>query len=40
MLSLGGNTVTMAGGFPYSIAAKLAYPDRQSFAFVGDGAYT
>ena len=30
----------MAPGLPYSIAAKVAYPDRQSIAFVGDGGFT
>ncbi len=38
--ALSGNLATMACGLPYSIAAKLAYPDRQSIAFVGDGAFT
>ncbi|HEX5416995.1 MAG TPA: thiamine pyrophosphate-dependent enzyme [Chloroflexota bacterium] len=38
--SLAGNLATMACGLPYSIAAKLAHPDRQSIAFVGDGAFT
>ena len=30
----------MACGLPYAIAAKIAYPDRQSVAFVGDGGFT
>jgi pyruvate dehydrogenase (quinone)/pyruvate oxidase len=30
----------MAPGLPYAIAAQIAYPDRQSIAFVGDGAFT
>lgn len=38
--SCSGNLATMAPGLPYSIAAKLAYPDRQSIAFVGDGGFT
>jgi len=38
--SLSGNLATMACGLPYAIAAKVAYPDRQSIAFVGDGAFT
>lgn len=38
--SLSGNLATMAPGLPYAIAAKLAYPDRQSIAFVGDGGFT
>ena len=29
----------MAPGLPYAIAAKLAYPDRQSVAIVGDGGF-
>jgi pyruvate dehydrogenase (quinone) len=40
LFSLAGNLATMACGLPYSIAAKVAYPDRQSIAFVGDGAFT
>lgn len=38
--SVSGNLATMACGLPYAIAAKIAYPDRQSIAFVGDGAFT
>jgi len=30
----------MACALPYAIAAKVAYPDRQSIAFVGDGGFT
>ena len=30
----------MACGLPYAIAAKIAFPDRQSVAFVGDGGFT
>lgn len=37
MHSLSGNLATMACGLPYAIAAQIAYPDRPSFAFVGDG---
>ena len=37
MHSLSGNLATMAPGLPYSIAAQVAYPDRQVVAFVGDG---
>jgi pyruvate dehydrogenase (quinone)/pyruvate oxidase len=40
MFSCSGNLATMAPGLPYSIAAKAAYPDRQSIAFVGDGGFT
>ena len=35
-----GTLATMACGVPYAIAAKIAYPDRQSVAFVGDGGFT
>jgi pyruvate dehydrogenase (quinone)/pyruvate oxidase len=38
--SCSGNLSTMACALPYAIAAKLAYPDRQSIAFVGDGGFT
>ena len=40
MYSLSGNLATMACGLPYAIAAQIAYPGRQSVAFVGDGAMT
>lgn len=40
MFSCSGNLATMAPALPYSIAAKVAYPDRQSIAFVGDGGLT
>ncbi len=30
----------MAPGLPYAIAAQIAYPGRQSVAFVGDGGFT
>jgi len=40
MHSLSGTLATMACGLPYSIAAQLAFPDRQVIAFVGDGALT
>ncbi len=38
--TLSGNLATMANGFPYAIAAQVAYPDRQVVAFVGDGGFT
>ena len=38
--SCSGTLSTMACALPYSIAAKLAYPDRQSLCFVGDGGFT
>jgi len=40
MFSCSGNLATMAPGLPYAIAAKVAYPNRQSVAFVGDGGFT
>lgn len=38
--SLSGTLASMACGLSYSIAAKIAFPDRQSVAFVGDGGFT
>src|SRR5881409_1239733 len=38
--SCSGNLATMAPGLPYAIAAQVAYPGRQSVAFVGDGGFT
>jgi pyruvate dehydrogenase (quinone) len=38
--SLSGNLATMANGFPYAIAAQLAFPNRQVVAFVGDGGFS
>jgi pyruvate dehydrogenase (quinone)/pyruvate oxidase len=40
MFSLSGNLATMANGLPYTIAAQIAYPDRQCVAFVGDGGFS
>jgi pyruvate dehydrogenase (quinone) len=40
MHSCSGNLATMACGLPYTIAAQIAYPDRQCVAFVGDGAFS
>jgi len=40
MHSCSGNLATMANGFPYAIAAQVAYPDRLVVAWVGDGAFT
>jgi pyruvate dehydrogenase (quinone) len=34
-----GMLATMAPGLPFSIAAQLAYPGRQSVAVVGDGGF-
>ena len=38
--SCSGTLATMACGLPYAIAAKVAFPERQSVAFVGDGGFT
>jgi len=38
--SLSGTLATMANGLPYTIAAQVAYPDRQCVAFVGDGGFS
>ncbi len=40
MHSLSGNLATMANGLPYTIAAQIAYPERQCVGFVGDGGFT
>jgi pyruvate dehydrogenase (quinone) len=40
MFSCSGNLATMASGLPYAIAAQVAYPRRQSVAFVGDGGFS
>ncbi len=38
--SCSGTLATMAPGLPYAIAAQVAFPERQSIAFVGDGGFT
>jgi pyruvate dehydrogenase (quinone) len=38
--SLSGTLASMACGLPYAIAAKIAFPERQCIAFVGDGGFT
>ncbi len=40
MFSLSGTLASMAPGLPYAIAAAVAYPGRQSVAFVGDGGFS
>jgi len=40
LFSCSGTLATMAPALPYAIAAKLAFPERQSFAFIGDGGFT
>jgi len=37
--SLSGNLATMANGLPYTIAAQVAYPERECIGFVGDGGF-
>lgn len=36
--SLAGLLLSMGGGMPYAIAAKMAHPDRPVLAIIGDGA--
>jgi pyruvate dehydrogenase (quinone) len=38
--SLSGTLASMACGLPYAIAGQIAFPERQSVAFVGDGGFT
>ena len=38
--SLSGTLSSMANGLPYAIAAQIAFPERQSVAFVGNGGLT
>jgi len=40
LFSCSGNLASMACGLPYAIAAQIAYPGRQTVAFVGDGGFT
>ncbi len=40
MHSLSGNLASMAPALPYTIAAQLAFPNRQCVAFVGDGGFS
>jgi pyruvate dehydrogenase (quinone)/pyruvate oxidase len=40
MQSVSGNLASMACGLPYTIAAQIAYPERQCVAFVGDGGFS
>jgi len=40
MHSVSGNLATMACGLPYTIAAQIAFPQRQCVAFVGDGGFS
>src|ERR687888_655199 len=38
--SVSGTLSSMANGLPYAIAAQIAFPERQSVAFVGDAGVT
>src|SRR5207302_8407499 len=40
MHTLSGNLATMANALPYTVAAQIAYPNRQCVAFVGDGGFS
>jgi pyruvate dehydrogenase (quinone)/pyruvate oxidase len=40
MFAVSGTLASMACGLSYAIAAQLAYPNRQSVAFVGDGGFS
>jgi pyruvate dehydrogenase (quinone) len=40
MHSVSGNLASMAPGLPYTLAAQIAYPERQCVAFVGDGGFS
>ncbi len=40
MHSVSGNLATMAPGLPYTLAAQVAFPERQCVAFVGDGGFS
>jgi len=40
MFSCSGTLATMGNALPYSIAAALAYPERQVVCLVGDGGFT
>src|SRR5216117_2549657 len=40
MHSLSGTLASMGNALPYTIAAQIAYPDRQCVAFAGDGGFS
>lgn len=40
MFSVSGNLASMGCGLPYTIAAQIAYPERECVAFVGDGGFS
>jgi pyruvate dehydrogenase (quinone) len=40
MHSVSGTLASMGRTLPYAIAAQVAYPDRPSVVFVGDGGFS
>jgi pyruvate dehydrogenase (quinone) len=38
--AISGNLASMGSGLPYAIAAQIAYPDRTSVAFQGEGGFS
>src|SRR5207247_8298690 len=40
LFSCSGNLASMGPALPYTIAAQIAYPNRQCVAFIGDGGFT
>jgi pyruvate dehydrogenase (quinone) len=40
MHAISGNMASMGSGLPYAIAAQIAYPDRTSVAFQGEGGFS
>jgi len=40
MHTVSGTLASMANALPYTIAAQIAYPNRQCVAFVGDGGFS
>lgn len=40
LFSCSGTLASMGSGLPYAIAAKIAHPQRESIAFVGDGGFS
>ena len=40
MHTVSGTLASMANALPYTVAAQIAYPNRQCVAFVGDGGFS
>jgi pyruvate dehydrogenase (quinone) len=40
MHAISGNMASMGSGLPYAIAAQIAFPDRTSVSFQGDGGFS